>query len=754
VPLASFGEPFVRRRVKRVGCCGRQSGTGEAGEGVRNAPPYNVIQPEHREPQQLLAGAGLPPSELARLAQELGTARELTHVFRALRVYIEAVTGNNAVFVSLLDSAQQWRRCVYAWADGAEVDVGALPALPVGGATTPHARAVATGEVVIVTDLQAAMAEAPNVPLGYERDPRPANVSIAVPLAIFGRIIGGFEVQLIEHTDPSSCVAALQVAANLAAAAIENLRLIETERELRLAAEASEQRYRSSGEQLRLALEAAGLVTWEYDIGVGELTWSQGTERVLGRPADEHPRTWTELLDLAYAEDRPGAAAALEVAIRTSGTRELEFRVQDATDRMRWIACRVHTMVDAEGRPARVFGVMLDVTAKNEAERQREALARSAQLRAIGEMASGIAHDLNQSLALISGYGELARDALAAPSPAVAEIDNMMDVAVRAAQDGARTLRQLLAFARVHEAEPAETLDLAALLREVAELTAPRWHAARDIGRGVHLEVDVPADGQLLIQGSRSALREALTNLIFNAVDALAEGGTIRLRGASAGDRVLAEVSDTGPGIPPELQARIFEPFFTTKGEHGTGLGLAQVSGVVARHGGELTVESTPGQGATFRLLLPHAAPSTAHHIPEGHAVRGDSRARRVLAVDDEPKLRNMVALMLRPEGHHVTQAASAEDALVVMEREGPFDLLLSDISMGPGMSGWELADRVRERWPGTAVVLASGWGAQIDPEEARARGVVGVLWKPFRAVELRRLVASLAPGGEEGKGD
>ena len=712
-----------------------------------------MIQPEHRGPQQLLVGAGLPPSELARLAQELGTARELTHVFRALRVYVEAVTGSNALFVSLLDPAQQLRRCVYAWVDGAELDVGELPALPVGGVTTPHARAVATGEVVIVTDLQAAMAESPNVALGYERDPRPPNVSIAVPLAIFGRVIGGFEVQIIDHADPNSCVPALQVAANLAAAAIENLRLVETERELRLAAEASEQRYRSSEEQLRLALEAAGLVTWEYEIGVGELTWSQGTERVLGRPADEHPRTWTELLDLAYPEDRPDASAALDVAIRTSGTRELEFRVQDATGRMRWIACRVHTMLDAAGRPARVFGVMLDVTAKNEAERQRQALARSEQLRALGEMASGIAHDLNQSLALISGYGELARDALAAPSPAVAEIENMMDVAVRAAQDGARTLRQLLAFARVHEPEPVATIDLAALLREVAELTAPRWRAAAEAGHGVHLDVDAPADGELLIQGSRSALREALTNLIFNAVDALAGGGTICLRAASAGDRVLAEVSDTGPGIPPELQARIFEPFFTTKGEHGTGLGLAQVSGVVARHGGELTLESTPGHGATFRILLPRAAPSTAHQITEAQAVR-PSRARRVLAVDDEAKLRNMVALMLRSEGHDVSQAASAEDALAVMEREGPFDLLLTDISMGPGMNGWELADRVRERWPATAVVLASGWGAQIDPEEARARGVVAVLWKPFRAAELRRLVASLALGTDERQED
>ena len=712
-----------------------------------------MTQPEVRGPQQLVGEADLPPSELARLAQELGTARDLIHVFRALRVYIEAVTGNNAVYVSLLDPVLQLRRCVYAWSDGAEVDVAELPALPVGATTTPHARAIATGEVVIVTDFQAAIAGSPNVPLGYERDPRPANVSLAVPLAIFGRIIGGFEVQMIQHADPASCVPALQVAANLAAAAIENLRLIENERELRLAAEASEQRYRSSEQQLRLALEAAGLVTWEYDVGVGWLTWSQGTERVLGLPADAHPATWTELADLAYADDRPDVKAALDQALRSSGTHVLEFRVENATGKMRWIACRVHTMVDAAGQPVRVFGVMLDITAQKEAERQRQALARSEQLRALGEMASGIAHDLNQSLALISGYGELARDALSAPVPAVPEIENMMDVAVRAAQDGARTLRQLLAFARAHEAEPVETVDMASLLREVAELTAPRWRAAADTGHGIQLEVDAPAEGELLVQGSRSALREALTNLIFNAVDALADGGSIRLRGASAGDRVLAEVSDTGPGIPAELQARIFEPFFTTKGEHGTGLGLAQVSGVVARHGGELSLESSPGQGATFRMLLPRAAPSPRHHMAEAGAVRGTTRVRRVLAVDDEPKLRHMVGLMLRPEGHHVSEAASGEDALALIEREGSFDVVLSDISMGPGMSGWELADRVRERWPGTAVVLASGWGAQIDPEEARAHGVVGVLWKPFRAAELRRVIASLALGGEADSG-
>ena len=112
-----------------------------------------MTQPEHREPRELLGGNGVPPSELARLAQALGTARELTHVFRALRVYVEAVIGNNALFVSLLEPAQQLRRCVYAWSDGAEVDVDELPAMPMGGTSTPHARAVATGEVVILTDL-------------------------------------------------------------------------------------------------------------------------------------------------------------------------------------------------------------------------------------------------------------------------------------------------------------------------------------------------------------------------------------------------------------------------------------------------------------------------------------------------------------------------------------------------------------------------------------------------------------------------
>src|SRR5207248_1656547 len=256
---------------------------------------------------------------------------DLIDVFRSLRVYIEAVTGNSGLFVSLLDESQQLRQCVYAWSDGGEVDVSELPALPVSGSAAPHARAVATGQVVIVTDLQSALADSPNVALGYERDPRPPNVSIALPLAILGRVIGGFEVQIIDHPDPSACVPSLQVAANLAAAAIENLRLIQAERELRLAAEASEQRNRASVHRLRLTLEAAGLGIWEYEVSSGDLVWSPATEGVLGDRGDQPPRSRAELLEMAHPDDRPQLADAFDTAARTSGTHEVEFRLEDAT---------------------------------------------------------------------------------------------------------------------------------------------------------------------------------------------------------------------------------------------------------------------------------------------------------------------------------------------------------------------------------------------------------------------------------------
>jgi PAS domain S-box-containing protein len=679
--------------------------------------------------------------ELGRLAQALGAAQDLVSVFRALRAYVETVTGSNALFVSLLDSERQTRRCVYAWSDGEEVEVSGLPELPMTGG--PHARAVATGEVVVVEDLQALLADMPNVRVGYDRDPRAARVSIALPLAVFGRTIGGFEVQLIQHDDPWSCVAALRVAANLSAAGIENVRLLQIERQSRQAAEASEARYRVSEERLRLALDAAGLGTWEYDFHSHSLGWSAGTEHVFGRPDGDRPTSWSGLLDLVHADDRSLVDRSLGPAIQTAGTREVEFRVPAPDGSTRWLAGRAHTSVDAQGVALHTSAVVLDITTRKEAEHQRDAMARSEQLRVLGQMASGIAHDLNQSLTLISGYAELARQELSARPPDIGHLGEIFDIVMRAAQGGARTLRQLLAFARAQRPESLELLDLGALLHEVADLTAPRWRGADDGGRSIRLELNTIADDNLMIEGAPGPLREAFTNLIFNAVDALPDGGTLRLSASRRGDLVVAEVSDTGVGIPVQVQARIFEPFFTTKGEHGTGLGLAQVAALVGRLGGQIGVESTPGVGTTFRLLFPAAGRLSAVSAPVLELVQLASRPRRVLAVDDEEALGTMISRMLVTEGHQVTVVSSAEEALPLLEAGG-FEVVISDISLGTGMTGWDLVAEVHERWPLVPIILASGWGAQIAPEEATTRGVAAVLAKPYRMAELRQVVASI----------
>jgi CheY-like chemotaxis protein len=281
----------------------------------------------------------------------------------------------------------------------------------------------------------------------------------------------------------------------------------------------------------------------------------------------------------------------------------------------------------------------------------------------------------------------------------------------------------------------------------VAQRTAPQWRgAAQAEGRPIGLKVETAGD--TAIMGWPAGLREALTNLIFNAVDALPQGGTIRLTARRRGEQVAVEVADSGVGMSPEVQARIFEPFFTTKGERGTGLGLSQVFGIVERHAGTIHVVSAVGRGTTIQLTFP-AAPAPEPVSPGSAGAQAASRPLRVLAVDDEPAITSLVAQILGSAGHIVAKASSGEEALKRLAME-PFDLVVSDVGMGAGMNGWELADRVRQSWPRVRFVLATGWGAQIRPEEARARGVEAVIAKPYRLADLQRLVAAQPPTAGE----
>jgi signal transduction histidine kinase len=234
--------------------------------------------------------------------------------------------------------------------------------------------------------------------------------------------------------------------------------------------------------------------------------------------------------------------------------------------------------------PQTVMVHIEDITEAKRAEQQREAMAQSEKLRALGTMATGIAHDLNQSLMLVASYSELARQALVEVPLNVMELDNLLSTTTQAALDGGESVKRLLLFTRAPTEHAGEAVDLTSVVGDAARLTAPRWRdASQAEGRPISLHIE--AGGQTIIHGTPGRLRELMTNLIFNAVDALPKGGTIRLRVVTEGDQGIIEITDSGVGMSAEVQARIFEPFFTTKGESGTGLGLAMAFGIVKQHG-------------------------------------------------------------------------------------------------------------------------------------------------------------------------
>ncbi len=409
---------------------------------------------------------------------------------------------------------------------------------------------------------------------------------------------------------------------------------------------------------------------------------------------------------------------------------------------------------------ARLFAELNDSYARLQAAQTE--LVRSEQLRGLGQMAAGIAHDLNNTLATVLGQAELLR--LRATQ---SEVQEGLALLETAAADGAAVVRRLQEFARPKGTSPLAPCDLAVVVREAVELTRPRWQDEPQ-RRGVTITVEVALDNLPLIQGSPPELREALTNLIFNATDAMPDGGVLTIVGrvvpatndggretgnepaggllsSVPGRWVELTVTDTGSGMPPEVQEKLFEPFFTTKGVKGTGLGLAVAYGIMARHGGTITVASAPRQGTTFTLTFlrasaaaPAAAPATALRVLQ--------EPLSLLVVDDEELVRKTFAMLLRTAGYSVVEAADGPSALAAFATTH-VDVVLTDLGM-PGMSGWELARRLKGQSPGLPVILLTGWQDQAPGDEADRRSVDAILGKPVRLAELSRVIQEIAVGG------
>ena len=371
-----------------------------------------------------------------------------------------------------------------------------------------------------------------------------------------------------------------------------------------------------------------------------------------------------------------------------------------------------------------------------EQERIREQFSQIEKMSALGELASGVAHDFNNTLAGILGRAQLLLDTADAN-----KIESGLNIIIKTAKDGANTVKRIQDFARQRRDHDFQLIDVRQLLLDVGEITRPRWKNRAEAAN-VHINLELECYGGLLIMGDGSELREVLVNLVFNAVDAMPHGGTLTMAAKKTADNVEISVRDTGTGMTEETRLRIFDPFFTTKDKLGMGLGLAVSYGIIRRHEGTVEVESQIGVGTTFRIRLPipmcGATTNAANSLFSAGPGRVKSSQTRILVVDDEEYVRDLLRDILEKEGCEAIVAEGGRQALSLFDN-GNFDAVFTDVGM-PDMNGWELSRALRQRDSKIPVAIITGWGEAVGSQERQAAQVDWVVTKPFETPQIAEM--------------
>ncbi len=469
------------------------------------------------------------------------------------------------------------------------------------------------------------------------------------------------------------------------------------------------------------------------------------------------------------AEER-GSNMAAVIGLRTSDFFSPEIaRVYEAADRRviesgKAVQQEVKEVEDGKARyihnakfPLRddtgyIIGICSLSMETTEIRRMEEQLFQAQKMEAVGQLTGGVAHDFNNLLMVISGNLDLIDAKLGHDSPEI-------QAAMRAIDRGADLTRRLLAFSRQQILQP-QPVVLADLLQEIGELIR------RTMGQSIILEIDLPAELPK-VMADPAQLHNAILNLALNARDAMPQGGTLTVRaetvwldgkdaknagakGVAAGTYVRLSVADTGTGITPDVLERVFDPFFTTKGVgQGSGLGLSMVYGFVKQSGGDITIDSAVARGTTVNLFLP-LAQAEADTVPPAEPSTAEpprGAGETVLLLDDDPAVRTLCVNMLTDLGYRVTMAADAGEALAAHDAAGRFDLLVSDILIGTGPRGTEVAGQLLERQPDLGVLMITGYGGgnatDLDLPEGAA-----LLAKPFSRQDLASVLRSVLAGG------
>jgi PAS domain S-box-containing protein len=502
---------------------------------------------------------------------------------------------------------------------------------------------------------------------------------------------------------------------------------------------------RARQQMLELAQKAARAAAFEWRLGPGPEQEQPSVEldAMYGLAPGAHDGSFESWKRLVHPQDWSAVAQAV-VRAELSGDFDVEYRLSLPDGQIRWLQAKGRRFAEP-GSPARLVGFMLDITERREAEEQlrrlQARLRQSQHLEAMGTLAGGIAHDFNNILGAILGYGEMAlRDA----QPGT-RLRRDLDGILAAGERGRALVDRVLSFSRSGIGERV-AVEVQKVAGEVLELLAAK------LPRGIRIETALEA-GPATMRGDPTQMHQLLMNLATNAIQAMPDGGTLRVSlrqarfdsarvasigGVAAADYIVLEVADSGGGIAPELQDRIFDPFFTTRqASGGTGLGLSLVHGIVREVGGAIDLVSAPGQGASFTVYLPQAGEAAAEETPPPRPQPSRGKGQRVLFVDDEEALVRLAGETLQELGYRPLCFVSPGAALEVF-RANPtgFDAVVTDERM-PGMSGCELIRELRALNHAVPILLLSGYVGGAVSASAYQAGANDILKKPLSAGAL-----------------
>jgi PAS domain S-box-containing protein len=467
-----------------------------------------------------------------------------------------------------------------------------------------------------------------------------------------------------------------------------------------------------SQERLQLALRAARMGTWRWEVATNTLSWDEGLRQLYGLASDESVTRYEHFLQRVHQDDRAMVRAAVERAIEGSGGLDYEFRIILPGGGARWLADQGRVVRDPSGKLLYMTGVCVDVTDRKQVE---DRLRQAQRMDSVGQLAGGIAHEANNMMSVVLGCADYVLQRNDLPEAVRQDVDQIW----RAAKRTAGITQQLLAFSRRQVLQP-QVLDLNATVRDLEPILTRTLGESR--GLRMHLSTSLGK-----IRADPGQLEQVLLNLTLNARDAMQEGGRLTIETMNVvldqayaaakpvetlepGEYAALVVTDTGQGMDRATLGRIFEPFFTTKPVgQGTGLGLSTVYGIVKQSGGFIWVYSEPGLGTTFKLYFPLVVPSLEVRALEIPAPPG-RLDEIVLIAEDEPMVRNIMARTLRDCGYTVLEAADGTQALEVVEaQKGRVSLIVADVVM-PDMGGRVMASQLARRWPDVPVLFTSGY--------------------------------------------